>query len=77
MTAEILTPQGYDPRRRRSLEEFEPGYRHPADPLATPDGCGFYSTFLWFGALAQAQIEAMPILTADPAIGQYDVEVIW
>ena len=27
--------------------------------------------------IAQAQIESMPIITADPAIGQYDVEVIW
>lgn len=27
--------------------------------------------------VAQAQIEAMPILTADPAIGRYDVETIW
>lgn len=27
--------------------------------------------------VAQAQIESLPILTADPAIGQYDVEVIW
>jgi PIN domain nuclease of toxin-antitoxin system len=27
--------------------------------------------------IAQAQVESMPILTADPAIGQYDVDVIW
>lgn len=27
--------------------------------------------------VAQAQIEAMPIVTADPAIGRYDVDVIW
>lgn len=27
--------------------------------------------------VAQAQIENVPILTADPAIGQYDVETIW
>jgi PIN domain nuclease of toxin-antitoxin system len=27
--------------------------------------------------VAQAQIEGIPIITADPAIGQYDVEVIW
>lgn len=27
--------------------------------------------------VAQAQIEAMPIITADPAIGQYDVDVVW
>jgi PIN domain nuclease of toxin-antitoxin system len=27
--------------------------------------------------VAQAQIEAVPILTADPAIGRYDVETIW
>jgi len=27
--------------------------------------------------VAQAQLEAMPILTADPAIGRYDVETIW
>jgi PIN domain nuclease of toxin-antitoxin system len=27
--------------------------------------------------VAQAQIEGLPILTADPLIGQYDVEVIW
>ena len=27
--------------------------------------------------VAQAQLEAMPILTADPAIARYDVEVIW
>jgi PIN domain nuclease of toxin-antitoxin system len=27
--------------------------------------------------VAQAQIEAMPILTADPAIGRYEVETIW
>ncbi len=27
--------------------------------------------------IAQAQIESLPILTADPAIGQYDIEVIW
>ncbi len=27
--------------------------------------------------VAQAQIEGMPILTADPAIGRYDVETIW
>jgi len=27
--------------------------------------------------VAQAQIEAMPILTTDPAIGRYEVETIW
>lgn len=27
--------------------------------------------------VAQAQIEAMPIVTADPLIGQYDVDVVW
>lgn len=27
--------------------------------------------------VAQAQMEGISILTADPAIGQYDVEVIW
>ena len=27
--------------------------------------------------VAQAQIEGIPILTADPAIGRYDVETIW
>jgi PIN domain nuclease of toxin-antitoxin system len=27
--------------------------------------------------VAQAQVEAIPILTADPAIGRYDVETIW
>lgn len=27
--------------------------------------------------IAQAQIEAMPIVTADPLIGQYDVDVVW
>jgi PIN domain nuclease of toxin-antitoxin system len=27
--------------------------------------------------VAQAQIEGLPIVTADPAIGQYDVETIW
>lgn len=27
--------------------------------------------------IAQAQLESVPILTADPAIGRYDVEVIW
>jgi PIN domain nuclease of toxin-antitoxin system len=27
--------------------------------------------------IAQSQIEDVPILTADPVIGQYDVEVIW
>jgi PIN domain nuclease of toxin-antitoxin system len=27
--------------------------------------------------VAQAQIEAMPIVTADPVIGQYDVDVVW
>jgi PIN domain nuclease of toxin-antitoxin system len=27
--------------------------------------------------VAQAQLEGLPILTADPAIAQYDVEVIW
>ena len=27
--------------------------------------------------VAQAQIESIPILTADPAIGRYDVETIW
>jgi PIN domain nuclease of toxin-antitoxin system len=27
--------------------------------------------------VAQAQIEALPILTADPDIGSYDVETIW
>jgi PIN domain nuclease of toxin-antitoxin system len=27
--------------------------------------------------IAQAQIEGIPILTADPAIGRYDVETIW
>ena len=27
--------------------------------------------------VAQAQIEGVPILTADPRIGQYDVETIW
>ena len=27
--------------------------------------------------IAQSQVEDLPILTADPIIGQYDVEVIW
>lgn len=27
--------------------------------------------------VAQAQLENIPIITADPAIGQYDVDVIW
>ena len=27
--------------------------------------------------VAQAQLEGIPIVTADPAIAQYDVEVIW
>lgn len=27
--------------------------------------------------VAQAQIENIPIITADPAIGRYDVDVIW
>jgi PIN domain nuclease of toxin-antitoxin system len=27
--------------------------------------------------VAQAQIESMPVLTADPAIARYDVETIW
>jgi PIN domain nuclease of toxin-antitoxin system len=27
--------------------------------------------------VAQAQLEGLPIITADPAIGHYDVEVIW
>ena len=27
--------------------------------------------------VGQAQLEAIPIITADPAIAQYDVEVIW
>jgi PIN domain nuclease of toxin-antitoxin system len=27
--------------------------------------------------VAQAQIENLPIITAEPAIGQYDVDVIW
>jgi PIN domain nuclease of toxin-antitoxin system len=27
--------------------------------------------------VGQAQVESLPIVTADPAIDQYDVEVIW
>ncbi len=27
--------------------------------------------------VAQAQVEGIPILTADPAISRYDVETIW
>jgi PIN domain nuclease of toxin-antitoxin system len=27
--------------------------------------------------IAQAMVESLPIVTADPAIGRYDVEVIW
>lgn len=27
--------------------------------------------------VAQAQLEGIPILTADPILGQYEVEVIW
>ncbi|HLE42620.1 MAG TPA: type II toxin-antitoxin system VapC family toxin [Methylomirabilota bacterium] len=27
--------------------------------------------------IAQAQVEGLPIVTADPAIGRYEVEVIW
>jgi PIN domain nuclease of toxin-antitoxin system len=27
--------------------------------------------------VAQAQVEGLPILTANPAIARYDVEVIW
>lgn len=27
--------------------------------------------------IAQAQLESLPIVTADPAIAQYDVETIW
>ncbi len=27
--------------------------------------------------IAQAQLEDLPVITADPVIGRYDVEVIW
>ena len=27
--------------------------------------------------IAQSQVQDVPILTADPVIGQYDVEVVW
>lgn len=27
--------------------------------------------------VAQAQVEGLPIITADPAIGRYDVDTIW
>jgi PIN domain nuclease of toxin-antitoxin system len=27
--------------------------------------------------IAQAQVEGLPIVTADPVIGRYDVETIW
>ncbi len=27
--------------------------------------------------VAQAQVEDLPIITSDPAIGRYDVDVIW
>lgn len=27
--------------------------------------------------IGQAQVEGIPLVTADPAIGQYDVETIW
>lgn len=27
--------------------------------------------------VAQAQIEGLPVITADPAIGRYDIDVIW
>ena len=27
--------------------------------------------------VAQAQVEGLPIVTADPAIGRYDVDVLW
>lgn len=27
--------------------------------------------------VAQAQIEDLPLVTADPAIGQYDIDVLW
>jgi PIN domain nuclease of toxin-antitoxin system len=27
--------------------------------------------------VAQAQVEGLPIITADPAISQYDVDVVW
>jgi PIN domain nuclease of toxin-antitoxin system len=27
--------------------------------------------------IAQAQVEGIPIITADPAIGRYDVDTIW
>jgi PIN domain nuclease of toxin-antitoxin system len=27
--------------------------------------------------IAQAQVEGIPIITADPAIGRYEVETIW
>jgi PIN domain nuclease of toxin-antitoxin system len=27
--------------------------------------------------VAQAQVEGLPIITSDPAIGRYDVDVIW
>jgi PIN domain nuclease of toxin-antitoxin system len=62
---------------RIALEGFEPlpiDVRHAARAAALP---GIHGDPFDRLLVAQAQIEGIPIVTADPAIARYDVETIW
>jgi PIN domain nuclease of toxin-antitoxin system len=66
----------YVPDRLRhhgfALMSIEPAHAYRAGALPTIHRDPFDRMLI-----AQAQIEGLPILTADPAISRYDVETIW
>jgi len=69
-------PERYVPDRlrRHRMSVLDVGLSHALRAGALPDiHADPFDRLL----VAQAQLEGIPILTADPLIGRYDVETIW
>ena len=69
-------PEAYVPSRilANGFTPISIEHRHALRAGMLPRSTATHSTGC---SIAQAQIEGIPILTADPAISQYDVETIW
>ncbi len=71
-----LPPERYVPDRlrRHRMDMLEITVAHALRAGALPD---IHADPFDRMLVAQAQIEGIPLLTADPAISRYDVETIW
>jgi PIN domain nuclease of toxin-antitoxin system len=69
-------PERYVPERlrRHRIGVLEVGLRHALRAGALP---AIHADPFDRLLVAQAQLEGIPILTADPAIAQYEVETVW